>query len=218
MRPSIKQELERLRESLPREHAIEAFEHLNERAPLSDLELEKFITEYVREAYSDGVTSWDDLGKATPVHRSSMQAPLGRKLKKAGYSSLWDYLHKHGFTDVERVGHDLDFNTLAPAGFMSFVVEVAAEDGNWGDAFRALLTYRLNQAGAELAKSKSKDLSFILFPILYVPRDFPPDIKWVTPACEAIATRLKNNPDALKKTWSWDDPLILEVMDEHSRM
>ena len=47
-------ELANLRETLPREHALEAFRHLRGHEPDSSEQLETFIEDYIREAYSDG--------------------------------------------------------------------------------------------------------------------------------------------------------------------
>ena len=96
-------EVTHLRETLSRSHAIEAFRHQRGHDPDHDPQLESFIAEYVREAYSDGVENWSDLdAPRVPITRRAMNAPIGKILAKAGYSSLWHYFEVNGFNDLEK--------------------------------------------------------------------------------------------------------------------
>ena len=83
------------------------------------------------DAYADGVQNWDAIDRVEPLQRRSMDAPLGKKLRAAGYDSLWSYFDRQGFDELDRFRSDLDYSTLTPAGFFSYVIEVANEDGNW---------------------------------------------------------------------------------------
>jgi len=60
-------------------------------------------------------------------HQQPMTSPLGKKLRAAGYQTLWEYLERRGFTDLETFLRDVDFETLAPVGFQDFVLRVR----NW---------------------------------------------------------------------------------------
>jgi hypothetical protein len=204
-------ELTRLRETLPRPHALKAFEHFHERQPDSEEELEAFIDQYVRDAYSDGVEDWFDFSRHRPVTRRSMDAPLGRKLQAAGYRSLWDYVRRNGFSDLDRLKMDLHFETLAPVGFTSYVTEVATEDGNWRHAFRILVTHYLNAA------SKSANPAFsVLMAISRLESEFPKGTTWVKPASQEIIALASSNKQFLTDSFAYDDEWLKKLIEKHS--
>jgi hypothetical protein len=204
-------EVTQLRDTLPRIHAVEAFRHLREREPDSDDELDAFIEEYVREAYADGVEDWKSVERARPVSRRSMDAPLGQKLRKAGYDSLWHYMRSHGFSELDSLKSDLSFQSLAPVGFHSYVLEVANEDGEWELAVRALAAHNLN----EIRKAESR--SFVAFMGIHrIASDSPRELKWIKRACEEIAAHAQDDRTVLASTVNWDDEWLVELIHKHA--
>ena len=204
-------ELTKLRETLPRKHALEAFRHLRGHEPDSEAQLETFIEDYIREAYSEGIKKWQDLdAPRVPIVRRSMDAPIGKKLAQAGYSSLWDYFDASGFSDLETLKRDLDFPTLAPMGFTSYVKEVALEDGNWHNAFRALVTYGLNLAPPSFPPSFTA-----LSSIHRISSEFPNDLAWVKSACNEIIHIAEATDGFLAQFFNCDDAWLLELIAKH---
>ena len=204
-------ELTNLRETLPREHALEAFRHLRGHEPDSSEQLETFIEDYIREAYSDGVDEWRDFNAPrVMINRRSMEAPIGKKLAQAGYLSLWNYFEACGFSDLEGLKRDLDFPTLTPVGFTSYVKEVATEDGNWHNAFRALVSYALNYASPLFPPSFTS-----LSAIHRISSEFPKDLAWVKPACNDIIHMAETTDGFLARLFSWDDAWLLELITKH---
>lgn len=200
-------ELTRLRESLPRPHAVEAFEHLRERKPHSDAELEAFIDEYVLEAYTDGVEDWDDLGRTALISRRSMDAPLGQELRREGYKSLWHYIASNGLADLDILRKELNVNSIAPIGFHSYVIEVAEEDGKWEFALRTLAAHNLN---AIRQKSKRDVIAFM--GIHRIALDSPRNIAWIETACNEIVGYVQNNPTVLDGPVRWDDQWLMGII------
>ncbi len=204
-------DLTKLRDTLTRSHALEAFRHLRERDPDSDAELEAFIEEYVRDAYSDGVEDWDAVQHVQTIQRRSMDAPLGRKLHAAGYDSLWSYFHSRGFQSLDTFRSDLDSETLAPAGFHSYVIEVANEDGNWELAVCVLATEALNTV-----RNKTKRDFIAFMPVHRIGSDCPKQIMWIKHACDDIVDVVQNDNAILDEPVAWDDKWLVDLVASHA--
>ena len=204
-------DLTKLRDTLTRSHALEAFRHLRERDPDCDAELEAFIEEYVRDAYSDGVEDWDAVRHVQTIQRSSMDAPLGRKLRAAGYDSLWSYFHSRGFQSLDTFRSDLDSVTLAPVGFHSYVIEVANEDGKWELAVRVLATEALNTV-----RNKTKR-DFIAFMAVHrIGSASPSQPAWIKHACDNIVDLVQTDDAILAAPVSWDDKWLVKLIATHA--
>ncbi len=204
-------ELTKLRDTLPRSHALETFRHLRERDPSGDDELEAFIEDYVRDAYADGVEDWDTVDRVDSIQRRSMDAPLGKKLRAAGYDSLWSYIAAQGFDGLDRFRSDLDSETLAPIGFSSYVMETATEDGNWELAVRVLATEALNT----IRRKPKRDL--IAFMAIHrIASDSPKHITWIKTACDSIVDVVQNDSAMLESAVSWDDTWLIDIVRSHA--
>ena len=204
-------ELTKLRDTLTRSHALEAFRHLCGGDPRNDDELEAFIEDYVRDAYSDGVDDWDAFDRVQTIQRRSMDAPLGRKLLAAGFDSLWSYFHARGFQSLDTFRSDLDSSTLAPVGFHSFVIEAANEDGNWELAVRVLVTEALNSIRA---KEKRDVIAFMA--VHRIASDSPSELTWIKRACDKIVDVAQKDAALLDAPVAWDDEWLVDLVATHA--
>ncbi|MEM1069871.1 MAG: hypothetical protein AAGI63_13305 [Planctomycetota bacterium] len=201
----------KLRDTLTRSHALEAFRHLRGGDPRNDDELEAFIEDYVRDAYSDGVEDWDAVDRVPAIQRHSMDAPLGRKLRAAGFDSLWSYFHAREFQSLDIFRSDLDSTTLAPVGFHSYIIEAASEDGNWELAVRVLATDALNTI-----RSKA-NRDFIAFMAVHrIALDSPTQLTWIKYACDDIVDVVQQDNAILDKPIAWDDKWLVDLVATHA--
>ena len=190
-----RRELQQLRETLTRDHAIEAFHHFRERPPASDGELEQFIDWYVKHAYDEGIEDWNS--QAETVTRRPQESTIGTRLKSAGYDDVWCFFDAHGVS-IESFRDVVQLPNLAPVGFDSFVVETALHDGRWDLAFRALICSALNSA-------RESSTIVRVGAVARVGNSAPKDIAWIKVSCDKLARHIARNEFDLNREFNWND-------------
>lgn len=147
-----------------------------------------------------------------PRDQQPMTSPIGKKLRGAGYKSFWDYLQRRGFIDFERFVHDIDFESLAPFGFLSFVVSCAVLDKQWNKAFRVLASYELNRARRAYAeKTPSKDW-IVISPVASLRGYFRDDVPWAEKVSSEIRDYLLANRELFNGQFAWDDDWLVRMV------
>lgn len=145
-------------------------------------------------------------------HQQPMTSPLGKKLSAAGYRSLWEYLERRGFTDLETFLRDVDFESLTPVGFQDFVLACADLDKQWNKGFRVMASYRLNRARqAYSEKSPSPDW-IAIHPLSSLATDFADELPGVEKLSFEMRDYLLAHRELFDRQFSWDDEWLLKMV------
>ncbi|MCU0721653.1 MAG: hypothetical protein MUC83_18225 [Pirellula sp.] len=197
-------ELARLRETLTRSHAIEAFQHFRECLPKTDAELEAFIVWYVQYAYDENFEDWDAI--PITVSRLPKEGPIGKRLSSEGYANVWNYFSVQG-VDFEAFKQATSLPNLTPLGFESFVVETALSDGRWDLAFRSLTCFALNASRDSSALSAASSVGRLASSV-------PKEISWVRTSCEKLSRKIAKNEFDRNRLFDWQDEWLFDYIPE----
>lgn len=145
-------------------------------------------------------------------HDEPMTSPLGKKLRAAGYESLWDYADRRGFTDLATFLRDVDFETLAPIGFRDFVVACAELDRQWSKGYRIMAALELNRTRQKYhEKSPSPDW-IVISPVSALGVAFQDEVTWAERLMFEIRDYLMSHRELFDKPFSWDDAWLVELV------
>jgi len=144
-------------------------------------------------------------------HQQPMTSPLGKKLRAAGYDSLWDYLDRRGFKDLETFLGDVDFQSLAPVGFQDFVLACAELDKQWNKGFRVMASYELNRARRDhREKSPSPDW-IVISPVSSLAVHFKDKLPWANKLSFEMRDYLLAHRELFDHSFSWDDEWLVKM-------
>jgi hypothetical protein len=150
-------------------------------------------------------------------HDRPMESPLGKKLRAAGYRSLWEYVGKHGFQTLDRLQEDVGFPTLTIRGFIDFVVASGRVDNRWAEAFRIVAVQRLNYARARYSDEDLGQDWKIIEPVSSLVVEFESDMPRVHELTHRMADFLRNHRELFDSEFSYDADWLVEIVDPFCR-
>jgi hypothetical protein len=145
-------------------------------------------------------------------HQQPMTSPLGKKLRAAGYDSLWRYLDRRGFTDLETFLHDVDFASLAPVGFEDFVLACAELDNQWNKGFRVMASYNLNRARRDYREKSPSPDWIVISPVSSLAVLFKDELPWADKLASEMREHLLAHREAFDRPFSWDDDWLVNMV------
>lgn len=145
-------------------------------------------------------------------HDEPMTSPLGKKVRAAGFESLWDYADRRGFTDLGTFLRDVDFESLAPAGFRDFVVACAEVDRQWNKGYRIMAACELNRARQEYHETSPSPNWIVLSPVSKLGVDFQDEVPWAESLTLEMYDYLMKHRELFDKPFSWNDAWLVELV------
>jgi hypothetical protein len=145
-------------------------------------------------------------------HDQPMTSPLGKKLRAAGYQSLWDYAARRGFTDLETFLRDVDFESLAPVGFEDFVVGCAELDRQWNKGYRIMAAYELNSARERFRENAPSPDWIVISPVSSIAVHFKDEVPWADKLMFIMRDFLLAHRELFGQAFSWDDDWLVKMV------
>ncbi len=150
-------------------------------------------------------------------HDKPMTSPLGKKLLAAGYLSLWDYVERRGFTDLETFLRDVDFESLAPIGFQDFILACAESDKQRNKVYRIMAAYELNRARVRYQQNSPSRDWIVISPVSSLAAHFKDEIPWAEKLMFVMRDYLLAHRELFKRPFSWDDDWLVEMVPPDKR-
>jgi hypothetical protein len=145
-------------------------------------------------------------------HKQPLTSPLGKKLRASGFNSLWDYVDRRGFTDLETFLRDVDFKSLAPIGFADFVLACAELDKQWNKAFRIMAAYELNCARLNYSEKSPSPDWIVISPVSALATAFADELPWAHQLTLEMSDYLLAHRDLFDRPFSWNDDRLIKML------